>query len=175
MADSSAIPTLKADKSIDLKYQPGFSQIAWLCIVVLYAPIAVLVLFSFNENRSVTVWTQFSLDWYVKAINNDGIRHAAWVSLEVAFIAMVLSTIMATMAALVTTRTANYRGMNLAVAVINQPLMVPEVVTAVATLTAIIALIANFHWIEQAPGGPSSGSKPSVELGERLPLPKLIT
>ena len=134
MADSKAIPTLKADKSIDLKYQPGFSQIAWLCIAVLYAPIAVLVLFSFNENRSVTVWTEFSLDWYVKAINNEGIRHAAWVSLEVAFIAMVLSTIMATMAALVTTRTANYRGMNMAVAVINQPLMVPEVVTAVATL-----------------------------------------
>jgi spermidine/putrescine transport system permease protein len=134
MADSNATPAVKPTKNIDLKYQPGFSQIAWLCIVVLYAPIAVLVLFSFNENRSVTVWTQFSLDWYVKAINNDGIRHAAWVSLEVAFIAMVLSTIMATMAALVTTRTPNYRGMNLAVAVINQPLMVPEVVTAVATL-----------------------------------------
>jgi spermidine/putrescine transport system permease protein len=134
MADSSATPTLKTDKSIDLKYQPGFSQIAWLCLVVLYAPIVVLVLFSFNENRSVAVWTQFSLDWYIKAINNDGIRHAAWISLEVAFIAMVLSTIMATMAALVTTRTTTYRGMNLAVAVINQPLMVPEVVTAVATL-----------------------------------------
>ena len=75
MADSQALPVMKADKSIDLKYQPGFSQIAWLCIAVLYAPIAVLVLFSFNENRSVTVWTEFSLDWYIKAINNEGIRH----------------------------------------------------------------------------------------------------
>ena len=134
MANSAPTAARKPHKAIDLKYQPGFSQVAWFCIAVLYAPIAVLVFFSFNENRSVTVWTQFSLDWYVKAINNDGIRHAAWVSLEVAFIAMVLSTIMATMAALVTTRTPNYRGMNLAVAVINQPLMVPEVVTAVATL-----------------------------------------
>lgn len=140
---------MKADKSIDLKYQPGFAQIAWLCIAVLYAPITVLVLFSFNENRSVTVWTQFSLDWYIKAINNDGIRHAAWVSLEVAFIAMVLSTIMATMAALATTRTPSYRGMNLAVAVINQPLMVPEVVTAVATLIffAIIKQITGVSGI----------------------------
>ena len=134
MVDSSVAPTTKSTKAIDLKYQPGFSQIAWLCIAVLYAPIAVLVLFSFNENRSVTVWTQFSFDWYVKAMNNEGIRHAAWVSLEVAFIAMVVATIMATMAALVTTRTAPYRGMNMAVGVINQPLMVPEVVTAVATL-----------------------------------------
>ncbi|MDH3763561.1 MAG: ABC transporter permease [Gammaproteobacteria bacterium] len=121
-------------KSIDLKYQPGFSQIAWFCIVVLYAPIAVLVLFSFNQNRSVTVWTEFSFDWYLKAAQNEGIQHAAWVSLEVAFIAMVVSTILATMAALVTTRTSPYRGLNVAVTVINQPLMVPEVVTAVATL-----------------------------------------
>jgi spermidine/putrescine transport system permease protein len=126
--------TGKMSKSIDLKYQPGFSQIAWFCIVVLYAPIAVLVLFSFNQNRSVTVWTEFSFDWYVKAAQNEGIQHAAWVSLEVAFIAMVISTILATMAALVTTRTPPYRGLNAAITVINQPLMVPEVVTAVATL-----------------------------------------
>ncbi len=128
------IATGKMRKSIDLKYQPGFSQIAWFCIVVLYAPIAVLVLFSFNQNRSVTVWTEFSFDWYVKAAQNEGIQHAAWVSLEVAFIAMVVSTILATMAALVTTRTPPYRGLNAAITVINQPLMVPEVVTAVATL-----------------------------------------
>ncbi|MFT5503777.1 MAG: spermidine/putrescine transport system permease protein [Gammaproteobacteria bacterium] len=119
---------------IDLKYQPGFSQITWFCIAVLYAPIVVLVLFSFNENRSVTVWTQFSFDWYVKAWNNEGIQHAALVSLKVATVAMVLSTIMATMAALVTTRTRPYRGINVAVAIINQPLMIPEIVTAVATL-----------------------------------------
>ncbi len=122
------------DQSIDLKFQPGFSQVAWFCIVFLYAPIAVLVLFSFNQNRSVAVWTEFSLDWYVKAWNNEGIQHAALVSLQVAVIAMVLATMMATMAALVTTRTAPYRGLNLSIAVINQPLMVPEVVTAVATL-----------------------------------------
>ena len=124
----------KRGRQLDLKYQPGFSQIAWFCIVVLYAPIAVLVLFSFNQNRSVTVWTEFSFDWYVRAMANEGIQHAAWISLKVAFIAMLLSTIMATMAALVTTRTPPYRGLNLAIAVINQPLMVPEVVTAVATL-----------------------------------------
>ena len=134
MANTATTTTRKLGKVIDLKYQPGFSQIAWFCIAVLYAPIAVLVLFSFNENRSVTVWTQFSLDWYVKAWNNEGIQHAALISLEVALVAMIVSTIMATMAALVTTRTDSYRGLNSAIAVINQPLMVPEIVTAVATL-----------------------------------------
>jgi spermidine/putrescine transport system permease protein len=134
MANTATTTTRKLGKAIDLKYQPGFSQIAWFCIAVLYAPIAVLVFFSFIENRSVTVWTQFSLDWYVKAWNNEGIQHAALISLEVALVAMIVSTIMATMAALVTTRTEAYRGLNSAIAVINQPLMVPEIVTAVATL-----------------------------------------
>jgi spermidine/putrescine transport system permease protein len=134
MANTASTTTRKLGKAIDLKYQPGFSQIAWFCIAVLYAPIAVLVFFSFNENRSVTIWTQFSLDWYVKAWNNEGIQHAALISLEVALVAMIASTIMATMAALVTTRTDSYHGLNSAIAVINQPLMVPEIVTAVATL-----------------------------------------
>ncbi len=135
MAERAPHRTASPAKLKDLKYQPGFSQVAWFCIVVLYAPIAVLVLFSFNENRSVTVWTEFSLDWYVRAWNNEGIQNAALVSLQVAVAAMVLATIMATMAALVTTRTPPYRGLDLAVTIINQPLMVPEIVTAVATLT----------------------------------------
>jgi spermidine/putrescine transport system permease protein len=134
MADNLKPIRLNSKKGHDLKYQPGFSQIAWLCITVLYAPIVVLVLYSFNQNRSVTVWTEFSLDWYVKAWNNEGIQHAAWISLQVAVIAMIASTIMATMAALVTTRTAPYKGLNFSIAIINQPLMVPEIVTAVATL-----------------------------------------
>ncbi|MFV2032036.1 MAG: ABC transporter permease [Gammaproteobacteria bacterium] len=129
----------------DLKYQPGFSAIAWFCLLVLYAPIAVLVLFSFNANRSVAVWTEFSLDWYRLAWNNEGIQNAAIISLEVAVIAMLASTVMATMAALATTRTAPYRGLNLAFTIINQPLMVPEIVTAVATLTF-------FALIKQATG-----------------------
>jgi len=103
------------------------------------------VLFSFNENRSVALWTRFSLDWYHKAWNNEGIQNAAIISFEVALVAMIASTIMATMAALVTTRTPPYRGLNLAVTIINQPLMVPEIVTAVATLTF-------FALIKQATG-----------------------
>lgn len=133
MAEIATNPARPAS-GIDLRYQPGFTQIAWFCLAVLYAPIAVLVTYSFNENRSVMVWTQFSFDWYARAWNNEGVQHAAWISLQVAFLAMLFSTVMATMAALVTTRTPSFRGLNLSIAVINQPLMVPEVVTAVATL-----------------------------------------
>ncbi|MCT8328101.1 ABC transporter permease [Albidovulum sediminis] len=122
-------------RPFNLKSQPGFTQIAWACVVFLYAPILVLIAFSFNENRSVVRWTEFSFDWYVSAFQNDGIRNAAIVSLKVATSATLIATTFATMAALATTRTAPFRGQGLAFGIINQPLMVPEIVTAVVTLS----------------------------------------
>jgi len=125
----------RAQRRLDLRYQPGFSTLAILCLVMLYAPIIVLIVFSFNDNRSVSVWTEFSSDWYVAAFRNEEIRAAAWISLKLAGIATVVSTVIATAAALATTRTRAYRGITAAYLVINQPLVVPEIVTAIATLS----------------------------------------
>jgi len=122
-------------RKMDLRRQPFFTEIAWACIFVLYAPIAVLVIFSFNDNRSVVLWTEFSFRWYAEAFKNDGIRDATFVSFQVAAVATFFATIFATMAALATTRTPPFRGQTITYAVINQPLMVPEIVTAVATLS----------------------------------------
>ena len=133
----------KRARALDLKYQPGFGATAFCCFAMLYAPIAVLVVFSFNANRSVTRWTEFSFDWYLKAFDNQGIRSAAWTSLEVAVFAMAFGTIMATAAALATTRVRSFRGQTPAYMVINLPLMVPEIVTGIATLS-FFALLANF-------------------------------
>ena len=133
----------------DLRKQPGFDLIAWACIFFLYAPILVLIAFSFNANRSVVLWTEFSFRWYAEAFGNEGIRKATLVSFQVAGVATVFATIFATMAALATTRTAPYRGQTLAYAIINQPLMVPEIVTAVATLSffAIIKRVTGVNGI----------------------------
>ncbi len=141
-APAPAAPaTVPARRSrFDLKRQTGFSEIAWLCLVVLYAPIALLVVFSFNDNRSVTLWTEFSLRWYRSALENEGVQNAALISLQVAVVATVFATLFATLAALATTRNEPFRGEGLVYAVINQPLMIPEIVTAVATL-ALFALI----------------------------------
>jgi spermidine/putrescine transport system permease protein len=128
----------------DVRRQAGFPAIAAACILVLYAPILVLVVYSFNDNRSVTIWTEFSWRWYENAWVNEEIRAAAFLSLKVAMAATFLATIMATMAALATTRSGTYRGQNLVYAVINQPLMVPEIVTGIATLV-FFALIKQ--WI----------------------------
>jgi spermidine/putrescine transport system permease protein len=124
-----------ADRALDLKHQPGFPTVAACCLTLLYAPIAVLVAFSFNASRSVTNWGGFSLDWYVQALANEGIKSAAMISLEIATTATVVSTVIATAAALATTRTRRFRGQGLAYGVIHLPLMVPEIVTAIATLS----------------------------------------
>ena len=130
----------KGPRARDLKAMPGFKTVAWLCIIALYLPLAVLVIFSFNDNRSVVRWTEFSFRWYEAALSNAGIRHATWVSVKIAFVATGVATAAATMAALATTRTASFRGQGLAYGIINQPLMIPEIVTAIATLS-LFALI----------------------------------
>ena len=129
----------------DVRQQPGFAAMAWICLVGLYAPIVVLIIYSFNANSLVTIWSGFSLRWYVSAVQNDEIRNAALLSLRVAVIASVVATTFATMAVLATTRVPTYRGMTLIYAVINQPLMVPEIVTGIAT-------VVFFALIKQATG-----------------------
>ena len=117
-----------------IRRQPGFTTIALLCFVLLYLPIVVMVIYAFNEATSVSTWGGFSLKWFVAAWNNDQVVDATLRSFQIATIAAVLSTVCATMAALATTRTEAYPGLTFTYSAINQPLMVPEIVTAVALL-----------------------------------------
>ena len=126
---------IRSHRAYDLRRYPGFGLMTAICLGLLYLPIFVLVVFSFNERRSVSNWSEFSLDWYVKAIANDSIQQAATNSLLVAVVATIAATILATAAALATTRGRRFRGLTACYAVINSPLMVPEIVTAVALLS----------------------------------------
>lgn len=121
-------------RTFSLKRQPGFTFIAMLCFFLLYLPIVTLVIYAFNAGTSVAIWEGFSLRWFYQAWNNDQVKDAALRSLTIAAFAAVLATAAATMAALATTRTEPYRGLTFKYAFINQPLMVPEIVTAVALL-----------------------------------------
>jgi spermidine/putrescine transport system permease protein len=119
---------------------PGASLVSMLVFIGLYAPILVLVIYSFNAGDSVAKWQGWSLDWYRTAWANDEVKAATWVSLIVACGAAVLSTALATMAALGTTRRPAFRGQTFIYVMINQPLMVPEIVTAVALLLVTAAI-----------------------------------
>ena len=90
--------------------------------------------YSFNASDSPSIWAGFSLKWYGIAIQNDQVRLATVNSLIIAVSAAVIATTVATMAALGTTRRKAFKGQTAIYVMINQPLMVPEIVTAVALL-----------------------------------------
>ena len=113
---------------------PGFAVVAVATFILLYLPIITLVIFSFNKGESISDWQGLSLHWYAVAWENEQVRKAAVTTLVIATLAAVFSTILATMAALGTTRRAKFNGQTWIYVAINQPLMVPEIVTAVALL-----------------------------------------
>ena len=123
-----------ASRHFEIRAQPGFGTIALFTFAALYLPIVTLVAYAFNASDSVTIWGGLSLKWFVEAWRNDAVQDASMRSFIIAACAATAATIAATMAALATTRTAPYRGLGFKYAFINQPLMVPEIVTAVALL-----------------------------------------
>jgi spermidine/putrescine transport system permease protein len=127
-------------RNFDVTRLPGFTTVALVAFAALYLPIVTLVVYSFNANRSVMQWGGFSLAWYGSAWHNVDVQQAALRSLFLAASAAVISTAAATMAALGTTRTGRFRGRTFIYVMINQPLMVPEIVTAVALLIFFAAI-----------------------------------
>lgn len=123
-----------ADRNFSVSRLPGFAAIAVAVFVCLYLPIVTLVVYSFNGGPSIAVWEGFSLHWYVDAWNNQTVKDATYRSLIIATCASAIATTVATMAALGTTRRARFKGQTFIYVAINQPLMVPEIVTAVALL-----------------------------------------
>ncbi len=139
MADVAAVAPAeprrgRAARPFSASRLPGFGAVAVTAFVLLYLPIATLVVFSFNDSNSISQWGGFSLDWYRAAWANEAVQEAALRSLVIAGFAAVISTAVATLAALGTVRQGRFRGRTAIYAMINQPLMVPEIVTAVSLL-----------------------------------------
>ena len=127
---------------MDIKDQPGFRTIAIICLLVLYVPVLILMVFSLNSGSLVTHWEGVTLGWYGTALLNEEFHSAAKNTMIISVTATIVSTICATLAAIGMTRVKPWRGLAAAFMVINLPLMVPEIITAVATLS-FFALIAG--------------------------------
>jgi spermidine/putrescine transport system permease protein len=123
-----------ASRAFSVSRLPGFTVTALAVFAILYLPILTLVAYSFNASQSVAVWGGLTLDWYGRAWANDHVKDATLRSLTIAVSASLISTTVATLAALGTTRRKAFRGQTFIYVMINQPLMVPEIVTAVALL-----------------------------------------
>lgn len=117
----------------------------------LYVPIALLIVYSFNASRLVTVWAGFSPRWYGELIHNAQILDAAWLSLRIAAATATVATILGTLAALALARAGRFIGRSALVGLLAGPLVMPEVILGLALLLLFVAM-------ESALGGPSRGA-----------------
>ncbi|MDP3488618.1 MAG: ABC transporter permease [Phenylobacterium sp.] len=113
----------------------------------LYLPIVLLVIYSFNESRLVTVWGGFSTRWYVSLFQNEQLLAAAWVTLRVAFVSATLATILGTLAALGLVRAGRFRGRTLFSSMTYAPLVMPEVILGLSLLLLFVSVgVARGFW-----------------------------
>ncbi len=120
-----------------VRHYPGFLALTLVCLTVLYAPLLVVTAYSFNGSTSITQWGGFSWRWYADVFTGPEAARfglAARNSLTIALLAATAATLIATAASLAMVRGGRFRGRTASFALINLPLMVPEIVTAVASL-----------------------------------------
>ncbi len=112
----------------------------------LYAPIAILVLYSFNQSRLVAVWAGFSTRWYGVLAADEGFRAAAATSLEVATMAASLALILGTLAGFAMARFSRFPGRTLFGFALLSPLVVPEVILGLSLLLTFVACQQLIGW-----------------------------
>jgi putrescine transport system permease protein len=119
-----------------------------LCAIVLglaflYLPIAVLVIYSFNASRLVTVWGGWSTRWYVELLQDTALLDSAFISIRLALTAATAATILGTLAALALVRFGRFRGRLLFSGMIYAPLVMPEVITGLSLLLLFVAIAVD--------------------------------
>ena len=126
--------------------KPGFSAVTATALTLgfafLYLPILLLVLFSFNDSRLVTVWGGFSLKWYGELFSNRQLLDAAWVTLRIAFLSASLALVLGTLASIALVRFRRFGGRTLFSGIVYAPLVMPEVITGLSLLLLFVSL----HW-----------------------------
>jgi putrescine transport system permease protein len=106
----------------------------------LYLPIVLLIVFSFNDSRLVTVWGGFSTRWYAEIWHNQQLLDAAWVTIRVAVVSATVATVLGTLAAVALTRMGRFPGRTLFSGMIYAPLVMPEVITGLSLLLLFVAI-----------------------------------
>ncbi|MBI2380070.1 MAG: ABC transporter permease subunit [Gammaproteobacteria bacterium] len=112
----------------------------------LYVPILLLVVYSFNESRMVTIWGGFSTKWYGALLQDQAMLDAAWKSLRLAFTTACTSLVIGTTAGLALTRFGRFRGKSLLGGLITAPMVMPEVITGLALLLLFVTMEQIFGW-----------------------------
>lgn len=112
----------------------------------LYIPILMVIIFSFNESRLVTVWGRFSTKWYQALWTNEGLLSAVWASFKIASMTATISVVLGTLAAIVMVRFTHFRGRTLFSGLISTPLVMPDVITGLAALMMFVTFEQLIGW-----------------------------
>ncbi|QQS13355.1 MAG: ABC transporter permease subunit [Rhodospirillales bacterium] len=115
----------------------------------LYVPIASVVVYSFNESKLATVWAGFSLRWWGEFFRNEAMMEAATLSLAIAAASASGATILGTMAGFALARRARFPARTVFAGLVAGPMLLPEVVTGIATLLLFVALERLVGWPER--------------------------
>ena len=111
-----------------------------LGLAFLYLPIILLVLYSFNASRLVTVWGGFSTRWYIALFQDDQLLDAIGVTLKIGLISATLATLLGTLAAVTLVRSGRFAGRTLFSGMIYAPLVMPEVILGLSLLLLFVSL-----------------------------------
>ncbi|MEA2890523.1 MAG: putrescine transport system permease protein [Bradyrhizobium sp.] len=114
-----------------------------LGLAFLYLPIVILVIYSFNASRLVTVWGGWSTRWYTEFFNDRAMLDAAWMSVRVGVVSATAATILGTLAAVALSRGEYFKGRTLFSGMLYAPLVMPEVITGLSLLLLFVALNAE--------------------------------
>ncbi|CPR17422.1 putrescine ABC transporter permease PotI [Brenneria goodwinii] len=117
-----------------------------LCFTFLYAPMLMLVVYSFNSSRLVTVWAGWSTRWYVELFHNSEMISAVALSLTIAAASASMAVILGSLAAVVMVRFGRFRGANGFAFMLTAPLVMPDVITGLSLLLLFVALGHALGW-----------------------------
>jgi putrescine transport system permease protein len=112
----------------------------------LYVPIILLVIYSFNDSKLVTVWSHFSTRWYQALLGDDELMSAAWLSIRIAVLTATSSVVVGTIAGFVLARFGRFRLFTLFSTMINAPLVMPEVIIGISMLLLFVQMEQLFGW-----------------------------
>ncbi|WP_366655990.1 ABC transporter permease subunit [Fodinicurvata sp. EGI_FJ10296] len=112
----------------------------------LYLPILLLIVYSFNESRLVTVWAGFSTQWYRELAANEQVLSAAWLSLRIAAVQATVAVVLGTMGGYAMVRFRGFPGRVLFAGMLTAPLVMPEVITGLSQLLLFISMEQWIGW-----------------------------
>ena len=107
-------------------------------LAFLYIPLIILVVYSFNDSKLVTVWGGFSTKWYARLLENDTILEAAWLSLRIAVVSSLAAVVLGTLAGYALARIRRFRGSTLFSGMVSAPMVMPDVITGLSMLLLIM-------------------------------------